>query len=82
MIEVPDEEDCEGMRIAHYGKLEADGIVQVGTRMSADDAIIGKTVTYRRPKAADVCSTLLKLTSLLGFDDFMTGGRSVTMRWT
>ncbi|GAV01036.1 hypothetical protein RvY_11811-1 [Ramazzottius varieornatus] len=54
VIEVPDEDDCEGIRIAHYGKLEADGIVQVGTRMSGDDAIIGKTVTYRRSKAADI----------------------------
>ena len=59
VIEVPDEEECEGIRIAHYGKLEPDAIVGVGTRLSGDDAIIGKTVTYRRPKNADVNKTML-----------------------
>jgi len=66
-FEIPRPEETEGMRHGAYVKLDVDGLILPGTRVSGDDIIIGKTGQLRlhgnesnTRKTRKDCSTPLK----------------------
>ena len=52
-IEIPDRQETRGIRNGVYSKLDAEGIISPGTRVSGDDIIIGKTGLIRMENELD-----------------------------
>lgn len=46
---IPDKTKTEGIKSANYEKLDAEGVVPVGTKLQKDDVIIGMYATLNKP---------------------------------
>nr|UXY88284.1 DNA-directed RNA polymerase II second largest subunit [Cryptomonas curvata] len=45
-FEIPKQNECIGSKIGSYEKLDLDGLIYEGTKVSSEDIIIGKTVPF------------------------------------
>ncbi len=59
-FERPDKNNCGGLRHGTYTKLDCEGIIAPGTRVSGDDIIIGKTGLVKMDESDDENDGLTK----------------------
>ena len=52
-IEIPQRSECTGMRQGMYSKLDQEGVISPGIRVSGDDIIIGKTGVIKMENDSD-----------------------------